>query len=287
MSLRNHPRRLAALTLWLGCLPQAASAFDLNQVIESLAKAAGLAALAAALLLGMVWALVRLARSEQQAALRAEAGPFGPDNPAWRVVAAALLVLPLNALWYYLTVSGEAYGYLVYALPTALAALHLGRTRRRGTAWGMGAGAALVLGLLAGTAATARRQAHEAEVASLVVPTGPDATQVYNGSDVDQPPRFAGGSDSLRAAIRRSLRYPLLLRADRKSGTVRLGYVVGVDGRVLGVEVLQGLGPAYDEEAVRVLEELPTFEPGRRQQQVVAVRCTTEVAFRKPPVTHW
>ncbi|MDO7848287.1 energy transducer TonB [Hymenobacter sp. M29] len=287
MSFQHKLRRWAALTAGLGGLPRAASAFSMDAILDSLARLAAWAALGVALLVGIGWALARLGHSEQQATLRAEARPFGPESAAWRVAVAALLVLPLNAIWFHLVVSGEAFGYLLYALPTAAWALHLGRTRRRGTAWGLGVGAAIVLVVLTVSSAAVRRERHEAEVAALVVPTGPDATQVYDSADVDQQPRFPGGADSLRAAIRRSLHYPLLLASDRKSGTVRVGYVVGVDGRLLGVMVLQGLGPAYDDEAVRVLEGLPAFEPGRRRQEVVAVRGAVDVVFRKPPVAKW
>lgn len=62
------------------------------------------------------------------------------------------------------------------------------------------------------------------------------------------------------------------------SGTVTLNFVVGKDGRITRIHIIRGIGGGCDEEAVRILEKMPPWSPGR--QGGIAVLVTYTVPFK-------
>jgi hypothetical protein len=71
---------------------------------------------------------------------------------------------------------------------------------------------------------------------------------------------FPGGDSALQQQLRRLVRPP----AHRlpEEAAVDVECLVEADGRVALPHVVYGLGPGYDEEAVRVVQTLPAFWPG-------------------------
>ena len=56
--------------------------------------------------------------------------------------------------------------------------------------------------------------------------------------------------------------YPKEALAKKIQGTVYIGFVVEKDGRVDQVVVRRGCNPLLDEEAVRLIRQMPTWKPG-------------------------
>ena len=73
--------------------------------------------------------------------------------------------------------------------------------------------------------------------------------------------------------------YPPTARADGIQGTVFVYFVVGRDGEVKDVRVLREVEPRLDEEALRVVKTLPTFEPALQRGKIVSVQYTIPVKF--------
>ena len=63
-------------------------------------------------------------------------------------------------------------------------------------------------------------------------------------------------------------------------GRVICTFIIGKDGSVSDVQVVRGVDPLLDAEAVRVLSSMPNWKPGMQRGQVVAVRYTFPVVFR-------
>jgi hypothetical protein len=56
--------------------------------------------------------------------------------------------------------------------------------------------------------------------------------------------------------------------------------VVSEDGSVTDVNVVRGVSPGLDREAVRVVKMLPKFKPGRQQGKPVKVYYNLPVVFK-------
>jgi periplasmic protein TonB len=80
---------------------------------------------------------------------------------------------------------------------------------------------------------------------------------------VDQPAEFPGGLDSLRKYIAEHIKYPV--GGSCATGRVMLEFVVTSEGKITHITVLRGIpgAPEFDAEAVRLVENMPDWIPGK------------------------
>lgn len=96
----------------------------------------------------------------------------------------------------------------------------------------------------------------------------------------EQMPAFPGGTAALMKYIASRLRYPTIAQENGVEGRVTCQFVVDSDGYVRDVVVLRPLDPYCDKEAIRVIQSLPRWEPGRQNGRTVAVKYTLPIVFR-------
>lgn len=78
------------------------------------------------------------------------------------------------------------------------------------------------------------------------------------------------------------LKYPKDAKAAHIDGTVKVKFVVGSNGGVQEVEVLEGVYPSLDAEAVRVIKSSPKWKPGIKNGKPCRVTYTLPVIFSIP-----
>lgn len=96
---------------------------------------------------------------------------------------------------------------------------------------------------------------------------------------VEKMPEFAGGQEALLRYLRSHLRYPGAALAAGVGGKVFMSFVVGADGAISEVTILKGLGYGLDEEALRVVRQMPAWTPGYQSKHPVPVRFTLPITF--------
>jgi len=96
---------------------------------------------------------------------------------------------------------------------------------------------------------------------------------------VEEQPRFPGGEEARIHFLQANLRYPKEARDKGIQGTVFVTFVIETDGSITGVRVLRGIGGGCDEEAVRVVKDMPTWTPGRQRGQNVRVQFNMPIRF--------
>lgn len=99
---------------------------------------------------------------------------------------------------------------------------------------------------------------------------------------VEDMPEFPGGELELRKYIQKNVVYPEMAKEAGVEGTVYVTFVVGRDGKVRNVKVARGIpgGKSCDKEAVRVVESMPAWTPGKQRGKAVSVNYTLPVKFR-------
>lgn len=97
---------------------------------------------------------------------------------------------------------------------------------------------------------------------------------------VENQPKFPGGTDAMMQFLGDNIRYPKEAQEKGIQGRVICTFLVMKDGSIDEVEVVRGVEPSLDAEAVRVLELMPEWEPGTQRDQAVTVRFTLPVVFR-------
>ena len=98
-------------------------------------------------------------------------------------------------------------------------------------------------------------------------------------SVVEQMPNFPGGEAALLEYISANLKYPQSALEQGTQGTVMLRFVVTGTGDIGEVQILKGLDPDCNNEAIRVVKSLPKFNPGMQQGRPVSVWYTIPVRF--------
>jgi TonB family protein len=96
---------------------------------------------------------------------------------------------------------------------------------------------------------------------------------------VEVMPEFPGGKEALMTYLTKNLKFPDQAREQGVQGTVYITFIVEMDGRISGVRVLRGIGGAFDEEAMRVVREMPIWKPGTQRGKSVRVRYNLPIRF--------
>ena len=91
-------------------------------------------------------------------------------------------------------------------------------------------------------------------------------------------PMFPDGYQALSDFIKSSTVYPEEAIQNREQGTVYVRFVVNVDGSICNIEVMKGVSPNLDKEAVRVVSIMPKWIPAEQGGKLV--RCAYQVPIK-------
>lgn len=97
---------------------------------------------------------------------------------------------------------------------------------------------------------------------------------------VEQKPSFPGGEAEMYRWLSNNIVYPPAASEEGVQGRVVVEFVVGKDGSITHVRVVRPRHPALDREALRVVQSMPNWIPGRNNGQPVKVTYTLPVTFR-------
>lgn len=93
-----------------------------------------------------------------------------------------------------------------------------------------------------------------------------------------------GGMQALLQAVQSKIKYPKAAPGETlPDGRVFASFVVDTDGTVQDVKIVKGLSQAFDDAILTAVRQLPRFEPGKQDEQPVAVSFTMPVEFRSEP----
>ena len=96
----------------------------------------------------------------------------------------------------------------------------------------------------------------------------------------DVLPEYPGGMEELFAFLAKNIKYPVPAQDADQQGRVIVRFVVEQDGSITDLEVLKGVSPLLDAEAVRVVKSMPRWTPGKQKGQNVRVQFVLPVTFR-------
>lgn len=96
---------------------------------------------------------------------------------------------------------------------------------------------------------------------------------------VEQQPEYPGGMNALMNFLSKNLNYPRLAASAGVSGRVYLSFVVNTDGSLTDLQVVKGIGFGCDEEALRVMNKMPHWKPGKQSGRAVRVKYNLPISF--------
>ena len=107
------------------------------------------------------------------------------------------------------------------------------------------------------------------------IPSG-EIGETFDINGIEQMPEFNG---DLYDYLANEIKYPKSALENGVQGKVTLSFVIGKNGEVSEVEVLGKIGFGCDEEAIRVLKEMPKWKAGEQNNRKVAVRMILPIVF--------
>jgi TonB family protein len=102
---------------------------------------------------------------------------------------------------------------------------------------------------------------------------------------VDTLPEFPGGETALRNFLASEIKYPEIARENGILGKVYVTFIITKEGKVTEPTILRGVDPALDKEALRVIETLPDWKPGKQKGEAVNVSYMVPVYFELKETT--
>ncbi|MFU8842948.1 MAG: energy transducer TonB [Bacteroidales bacterium] len=97
---------------------------------------------------------------------------------------------------------------------------------------------------------------------------------------VESMPEFPGGDAARIKYLNDNIIYPQMARESGIQGRVFVTFVVERDGSVTDVQVLRGIGGGCDEEALRVIRNMPKWVPGKQRGKPVRVQFNMPILFK-------
>lgn len=117
-----------------------------------------------------------------------------------------------------------------------------------------------------------------AETPQASAPTTEIEGQVF--TVVETMPEFPGGQSALLDFLAKSIKYPIEAQEKGLQGRVTCSFVVTKEGKIVNAEVMRGVDPSLDAEALRVINSMPDWTPGKQKGEPVNVKYTVPVTYR-------
>ncbi|MBB6613144.1 TonB family protein [Pontibacter sp. Tf4] len=99
---------------------------------------------------------------------------------------------------------------------------------------------------------------------------------------VEQMPGFPGGQAAMEKYLASNLKYPKDALENKLEGLIVVSFVVGKAGELTDIKVLKGLSESTNTEAMRVVQSMPAWSPGKQNGRVVLVRNVIPIVFKLP-----
>lgn len=96
---------------------------------------------------------------------------------------------------------------------------------------------------------------------------------------VEEMPAFPGGEAKLFEYLRNNIKYPPVARENGITGRVYVNFVVDKEGKIKDAKVVRGIGAGCDEEALRVVRNMPDWKVGKQNGRPVQVLYNLPINF--------
>lgn len=128
------------------------------------------------------------------------------------------------------------------------------------------------------TQVEAKQSIGPSNILARVYNVAKDGNEIFDVTEVqpNPPGGMAGWNDYLKANVT----YPAEAKSMGIEGTVIVVFVVNSDGSVSNPEILRGIGGGADEEALRVVQNSPNWEPAMQKDRIVNCRMRLPIRFK-------
>lgn len=101
---------------------------------------------------------------------------------------------------------------------------------------------------------------------------------IYN--IVEVMAEYPGGFEKMAEFLGKNIVYPEEAKEKNIQGTVLVSFVVEKNGKITDAKVVRSIGGGCDEEALRVVNAMPKWKPGKQNGKNVRVQFALPIKFK-------
>jgi periplasmic protein TonB len=97
---------------------------------------------------------------------------------------------------------------------------------------------------------------------------------------VEEPATPVGGIKAFYEFVAKKIKYPAQANRMGIDGTVYVEFIIERDGSITNVQAIKGIGGGCDQEAERILQSVPKWNPGKQRGQPVRQKMVLPIKFQ-------
>lgn len=97
--------------------------------------------------------------------------------------------------------------------------------------------------------------------------------------EVEQMPEYPGGQDSMKSFVAKNVKYPPKAIKNEIQGKVFVGFIIDESGNVTNAKIIRSVDIDLDKEALRVVNMMEKWTPGKEKGKIVKVKYTLPISF--------
>ncbi len=98
----------------------------------------------------------------------------------------------------------------------------------------------------------------------------------------DSAPSFPGGEEALATYLSENMKYPKPALDNGIEGVVTVEFTVKADGSIGQIKIVRMLDPDLEQEAIRLVKQMPAWTPADKGGQAIDQTVTLPVKFALP-----
>ena len=96
---------------------------------------------------------------------------------------------------------------------------------------------------------------------------------------VEQMPEYLRGEDVLEQYFKENLNYPTKEKEMGIEGRVICAFIVNENGSLSNIKIARSISEKFDEEAIRLIKNMPNWKPGKQNGKAVKVSYSLPIIF--------
>lgn len=115
----------------------------------------------------------------------------------------------------------------------------------------------------------------------IIMAQDKEKMEIKDSVDVEHIPSFPGGNDAMYAYFSQNAKYPIESVKKDAQGYVVVGFIVEKDGKITNINIEKSDEPSFNKEALRVIRNMPKWNPGLFRGLPVSVRYNILIVFER------
>ena len=104
--------------------------------------------------------------------------------------------------------------------------------------------------------------------------------KIYDSFVIEKLPEFPGGASALNSYLAQNINYPDSAKLYNIQGKVFIRFIITEEGKIENIEIVKSINSYLDNEAIRIMQNMPKWKPGSVKGKNVKCNIVVPVNFK-------